>query len=286
METHLVREIAARTDNFFDASGHIQDLRGTVLALYQQVAALRAQASGRVQGAQHEADHPLGLQCSWLMCIILVQMGCERRLAMVAAVLLGCSGCSWGMCLVTARQGAPGMCMLAHQCHFSNCTCMCPIAWQISQLEKESGGAVLASQRLQQQRANVLATLDTLKVGQAGVWGVGKGKAGEQVISGCKCAGPRHCRLAVEHMHHREHLRRFCASCRVSASCLACCCIKARTVLQAAAMFILSKFRIYRHMYCTFTGDGGGGAGAGGTARAAAPGCRRRRRGCRLCGRY
>ncbi|PSC74274.1 vacuolar sorting-associated chloroplastic [Micractinium conductrix] len=43
VETHLVREIAARTDNFFDASGYIQDVRGSVTRLHQEVAALRSQ---------------------------------------------------------------------------------------------------------------------------------------------------------------------------------------------------------------------------------------------------
>jgi hypothetical protein len=45
VETHLVREIAARSDNFFDASGYIQDLRSTVFTMYQEVAGLRAKAS-------------------------------------------------------------------------------------------------------------------------------------------------------------------------------------------------------------------------------------------------
>ncbi|KAL4854749.1 Histidinol-phosphate aminotransferase 2 [Chlorella vulgaris] len=43
VEAHLVREIAARTDNFFDASGYIQDVRGSVARLYVQVSALRKQ---------------------------------------------------------------------------------------------------------------------------------------------------------------------------------------------------------------------------------------------------
>ncbi|KAL4452640.1 hypothetical protein ABPG75_008302 [Micractinium tetrahymenae] len=49
VETHLVRETAARTDNFFDASGYVQDVRGSVARLYQEVAALRQQMHGLEQ---------------------------------------------------------------------------------------------------------------------------------------------------------------------------------------------------------------------------------------------
>ena len=36
-----MREIAARTDNFFDASGYVQDVQGAVYRLYCQVAEMR-----------------------------------------------------------------------------------------------------------------------------------------------------------------------------------------------------------------------------------------------------
>ena len=41
METYLLREIAARSDNFFEAAGVVQDLRGAVGRAYEDVKALR-----------------------------------------------------------------------------------------------------------------------------------------------------------------------------------------------------------------------------------------------------
>ena len=41
VETYLLREIAARSDNFFEAAGVVQDLRGAVGRAYEDVKALR-----------------------------------------------------------------------------------------------------------------------------------------------------------------------------------------------------------------------------------------------------
>lgn len=43
VETHLLQEIAARSNHFFEAAGIVQDLRGTLTRTYQQVAGLREQ---------------------------------------------------------------------------------------------------------------------------------------------------------------------------------------------------------------------------------------------------
>ena len=51
IEVFLVREIAARYDSFFDASGYVQDLGTSVHRLYQQVAEMRA----RVAALEREA---------------------------------------------------------------------------------------------------------------------------------------------------------------------------------------------------------------------------------------
>ena len=41
VESYLLREIAARSDNFFEAAGVVQDLRGAVGRAYEDVKALR-----------------------------------------------------------------------------------------------------------------------------------------------------------------------------------------------------------------------------------------------------
>ena len=41
VETYLLREIAARSDNFFEVAGVVQDLRGAVGRAYEDVKALR-----------------------------------------------------------------------------------------------------------------------------------------------------------------------------------------------------------------------------------------------------
>ena len=41
METHLLRDIAARSENFFQAAGVVQDLRGVLARTYLQVKSLR-----------------------------------------------------------------------------------------------------------------------------------------------------------------------------------------------------------------------------------------------------
>ena len=41
VETHLLRDIAARSENFFQAAGVVQDLRGVLARTYIQVKALR-----------------------------------------------------------------------------------------------------------------------------------------------------------------------------------------------------------------------------------------------------
>ena len=41
METYLLREIAARSDNFFEAAGVVQDLRGAVGRAFEDVKGLR-----------------------------------------------------------------------------------------------------------------------------------------------------------------------------------------------------------------------------------------------------
>ncbi|GAB4818839.1 hypothetical protein N2152v2_005885 [Parachlorella kessleri] len=64
VETHLVREIAARSDNFFDASGYIQDLQRMVFAMHQEVAELHAKMSQLEQesGAAVLTSHQLQQQ--------------------------------------------------------------------------------------------------------------------------------------------------------------------------------------------------------------------------------
>lgn len=42
-----MREIAARTDNFFDASSAIEDLRGTARGMYERLASMRAKVSAQ-----------------------------------------------------------------------------------------------------------------------------------------------------------------------------------------------------------------------------------------------
>eukprot|EP00891_Asterochloris_glomerata_P002136 jgi/Astpho2/2136/Aster-x1055 len=46
VETYLLREIAARSDNFFEAAGVVQDLRGAVGRAYEDVKALRRTVTG------------------------------------------------------------------------------------------------------------------------------------------------------------------------------------------------------------------------------------------------
>ena len=41
VETHLLRDIAARSENFFQAASVVQDLRGVLARSYMQVKALR-----------------------------------------------------------------------------------------------------------------------------------------------------------------------------------------------------------------------------------------------------
>ena len=41
VETHLLRDIAARSENFFQAASVVQDLRGVLARTYVQVKALR-----------------------------------------------------------------------------------------------------------------------------------------------------------------------------------------------------------------------------------------------------
>ena len=41
VETHLLRDIAARSENFFQAASVVQDLRGVLARTYIQVKALR-----------------------------------------------------------------------------------------------------------------------------------------------------------------------------------------------------------------------------------------------------
>ena len=41
VETHLLRDIAARSENFFQAAGVVQDLRGLLARTYIQVKTLR-----------------------------------------------------------------------------------------------------------------------------------------------------------------------------------------------------------------------------------------------------
>lgn len=43
METYLLKEIAARSDNFFEAAGVVQDLRGATGRTYHQIKDLRYQ---------------------------------------------------------------------------------------------------------------------------------------------------------------------------------------------------------------------------------------------------
>lgn len=43
VETHLLQEIAARSSNFFEAAGIVQDLRAALTRTFQQVAGLRRQ---------------------------------------------------------------------------------------------------------------------------------------------------------------------------------------------------------------------------------------------------
>lgn len=45
VETHLLRDIAARSENFFQAASVVQDLRGVLARTYIQVKALRKQVS-------------------------------------------------------------------------------------------------------------------------------------------------------------------------------------------------------------------------------------------------
>ena len=45
VETHLLRDIAARSENFFQAAGVVQDLRGVLARSYVQVKALRQDVS-------------------------------------------------------------------------------------------------------------------------------------------------------------------------------------------------------------------------------------------------
>jgi vacuolar protein sorting-associated protein 54 len=51
IEVFLVREIAARYDSFFDASGYVQDLGSSVHRLYQQVAEMRARVAALAREA-------------------------------------------------------------------------------------------------------------------------------------------------------------------------------------------------------------------------------------------
>lgn len=45
VETHLLRDIAARSENFFQAANEVQDLRGVLARSYMQVKALRHDVS-------------------------------------------------------------------------------------------------------------------------------------------------------------------------------------------------------------------------------------------------
>ena len=45
VETHLLRDIAARSENFFQAASVVQDLRGVLARTYTQVKGLRQQVS-------------------------------------------------------------------------------------------------------------------------------------------------------------------------------------------------------------------------------------------------
>ena len=45
VETHLLRDIAARSENFFQAASVVQDLRGVLARTYTQVKALRQEVS-------------------------------------------------------------------------------------------------------------------------------------------------------------------------------------------------------------------------------------------------
>ena len=45
VETHLLRDIAARSENFFQAASVVQDLRGVLARTYMQVKTLRQKVS-------------------------------------------------------------------------------------------------------------------------------------------------------------------------------------------------------------------------------------------------
>ena len=45
VETHLLRDIAARSENFFQAASVVQDLRGVLARTYTQVKTLRQEVS-------------------------------------------------------------------------------------------------------------------------------------------------------------------------------------------------------------------------------------------------
>ena len=56
VETHLLREIAVRSDNFFEAASVVADLRACLLRTYQQVVGLRSTVAAVDADVVHAAD--------------------------------------------------------------------------------------------------------------------------------------------------------------------------------------------------------------------------------------
>lgn len=56
VETHLLREIAVRSDNFFEAASVVADLRASLLRTYQQVVGLRSTVAAVDADVVHAAD--------------------------------------------------------------------------------------------------------------------------------------------------------------------------------------------------------------------------------------
>lgn len=54
VETHLLRDIAARSENFFQAAGVVQDLRAVLARTYVQVKTLRKEVQ-----CSYPLQHPV-----------------------------------------------------------------------------------------------------------------------------------------------------------------------------------------------------------------------------------
>ena len=73
VETHLLREIAVRSDNFFEAASVVADLRASLLRTYQQVVGLRSTVAAVDADVVHAAD-----TVQVTPCPIIVGKGCQN----------------------------------------------------------------------------------------------------------------------------------------------------------------------------------------------------------------